>query len=189
LSPKINSIACAISISYWNRQPCQQTAQDCTYLVEQRVEIHGGEVRTFTVETIRRIMARLSHPSIVHKVLVELWLRDGLVVVTVDILVDRDSEILGVRLENVGEVRRLGLWRDTLTGWSVSREASNGVERRLRHPIRVVLLDRSLDGTLEPFDVLVRLGPVELIEDLKRKVGEERGLRTGQVLLCQGMVI
>ena len=91
-------------------------------------------------------------------------------------------------LENVGEVRRLGLWRDTLTGWSVSREASNGVERRLRHPIRVVLFDRSLDGTLEPFDVLVRLGPVELVEDLKRKVGEERGLRTGLVLLCQWMV-
>lgn len=59
-----------------------------THLVEQRVEIDRGEIGTFSVESIGRVVTRLSDPSIVQKVLVELGLFDRAIIVAIDVFVD-----------------------------------------------------------------------------------------------------
>jgi hypothetical protein len=117
----------------------------------------------------------------VHKVLVELGLVDGLVVVPINVLVDRDTKLLSERLKDVGKVGSLGLWRDTLTDGTVSGETRLDVQRRLDQPVAVVLLDGGLDGTLEPW--LEGVSVLVLIVDLNSEIGEEWGLGSAEILL------
>jgi hypothetical protein len=58
-------------------------------------------------------MTRFSESTIVHEVFIELWLLDVAIIVLIDEFEDRDSMLVGVRLQNVCEVRSFGLWRNT----------------------------------------------------------------------------
>lgn len=117
-----------------------------------------------------------------HEVLVELWLENLHVVVAVDELEDRDTVLGRVRLEYVGKVRGFGLWRDTASDGPVARETGGNVERWLRHPVVMVLLDSCTNGALEPSLVESGVGTVELVVDLQGQVGKEGRLRAAKVV-------
>lgn len=117
-----------------------------------------------------------------QEVLVELWLKDGAVVVAVDVLIDRDAELRRVRLKNMSEVTGLGLGRYALAGRTVPGETGPGVQRWLHHPIQMVFLDSGSDSSLQPLLMLLLLLAIQLVVDLKSQIGEKGWLRSGEVL-------
>lgn len=138
-----------------------------TNLEEQRVEVDGSQVGAALLESISRVVAGLSDTSIVHEVFVKIGFQNLPIIVLIDKLEYRDPVLLGKGLQDVGEVSRFRLGRDTLTGRSVSGQTSLNVERRLGHPVSMVLLDGGSHGSLEPFDVCRLLFPRHLVVDLK----------------------
>jgi hypothetical protein len=111
-------------------------------------------------------MPRLSDTTIVHKVLVQPGLLQLAIVVLIDELVDGNSMLFRIRLQDMREVTGLGLWRNTLAARSVPRQPGFRVKRWFPHPVRVIFLDRSSDGTLQPLHVLFLHLSRHLVEDL-----------------------
>lgn len=130
-------------------------------------------------------MAGLADTTVVEEVFVEFGLLERSVVVAVDEFIDRDAQLLSIRLENVSEMAGFGLWRNTQAGGTVPRQARNRVQGRLDHPVSVILLDSGLDGSLQPLLVPVHVASVELVEDLQCEVGEERRLGPSQILASE----
>ena len=95
---------------------------------------------------------------------------------------DGNSVLRRIGLKNVGEVGRLRLRRNTKTVRPKSRETSFRIHLRLGDPDSVVFLDGSLDSLLKPLMVGIHIRAVELVVDLKGRVGEKRRLSPAQVV-------
>lgn len=151
-------------------------------LVQQRLQVDRAEVGAALLEAVCRVVARLTHRTVVQEVLVELGFADRQVVVAFAEFVDGQSVLRRVRLDDVREVRRLCLRRDTHACRAVAREPGLGVDAGLRNPNGVILFDGRLYRALKPLSVSIKIRPIELVVDLKRHVGEEWWLRTGEVV-------
>ena len=90
--------------------------------------------------------------------------------------------LFGEGLQDVGEVGGFGLWRDTLSSGTVTRKTGLEIKRRLGHPVGVVLLNGSSHCPLEPFDVSWLIFSRHLVVDLQSQIGDERRLRSSEVL-------
>ena len=87
-----------------------------------------------------------------------------------------------VRLKNMGEVGCLRLRWDTQAVGSEPRETSLGIHSRLGNPDGMILLDGSLDSSLEPQTVGFHIRAIKLVVDLESHIGEERRLSSAQVV-------
>lgn len=146
------------------------------------MQVDRAEVRAALLEAVGRVVARLTHRTIVQEVLVEFWFADCLVVVAFAEFVDGQSVLRSVGLDDVRKVRRLGLRRNTHAFRAVTREPGLRVYAGLRNPYGMILFDGRLYRALKPLSVSIKIRPIKLIVDLKRHVGEERWLRTGEIV-------
>lgn len=145
-----------------------------------------------------------------HKVLIQLGLLDLPKVVGIRKLQNRDSVLVSVRLEDVGEMGSFCFGRDSQTVRPESRQSSDRIHTRLSHPDGMVFLkettqkqlrrndlvplrriqsrkkrinlDSGLNGTLEPYVVGFLISSVKLVVSLESHVGQERRLCSAQVL-------